>query len=219
MTAALPSWGRANCHRRKSPLSCTHYIAWLDYKCHFLACVFIAGGKSQIVVPKNRIFLLSAFARHYDDLLRHVVRRIGNPTLARDVVQDTFLRIQASSPAGEVASPAAYLFRVADNLAIDHLRQEAARARFLSPAPEHEAVAAPEPSPEHALDYKQRLNALDAAIAELPPKCREVFLLHKYDGLSHGEIAVRLGISRSMVEKHVMKALAHCRDRLAGLLD
>ncbi|MFG1477309.1 sigma-70 family RNA polymerase sigma factor [Xanthobacter sp. V4C-4] len=162
---------------------------------------------------------MSAFARHYDELLRHVVRRIGNPTLARDVVQDTFLRIHASAPAGEVASPTAYLFRVADNLAIDHLRQEAARARFAAPEAEHDTAAAPEPSPEQALDYKQRLDALDAAIAELPPKCRDVFLLHKFDGLSHGEIAARLGISRSMVEKHMMKALAHCRDRLADLMD
>lgn len=170
-------------------------------------------------MPKNRIFLLSAFTRHYEALLSHVSRRIGNPAVASDVVQDTFLRIQASVPATEVASPTAYLFRVADNLAIDHLRQETARARHFSPDADYEAVAAPEPSPEHALDYKQRLQRLEAAIAELPPKCREVFLLHKFDGLSHGEIAEQLGISRSMVEKHVMKALAHCRDRLAGLLD
>lgn len=167
----------------------------------------------------NRIFLLSAFARHYDELLRHVARRIGNATVAGDVVQDAFLRINASAPTVEIASPAAYLFRVADNLAIDYLRQEAARSRLAAADGAFEEVAAPEPSPEHALDYKQRLAVLDAAIAELPARCREVFLLHKFDGLSHGEIAERLGISRSMVEKHVMKALAHCRDRLAGLLD
>ncbi|MDI4665502.1 sigma-70 family RNA polymerase sigma factor [Xanthobacter autotrophicus] len=162
---------------------------------------------------------MSAFARHYDELLRHVARRIGNPAMARDVVQDTFLRIHASAPSAEIASPSAYLFRVADNLAIDHLRQEAVRSRLVTAEVEYEGVAAPEPSAEHALDYKQRLRVLDAAIAELPPKCREVFLMHKFDGLSHGEIAERLGISRSMVEKHVMKALVHCRDRLADLLD
>lgn len=168
---------------------------------------------------KNRIFLLSAFARHYDELLRHVTRRIGNPVAASDVVQDTFLRIHACAPTAEIASPAAYLFRVADNIAIDHLRHEAVRTRQISADAELEGVAASEPSPERILDYKQRLRALNAAVAELPPKCREVFLLHKFDGLNHGEIAERLGISRSMVEKHVMKALVHCRSRLADLLD
>ncbi|MFG1181953.1 RNA polymerase sigma factor [Xanthobacter versatilis] len=175
--------------------------------------------KFRVVEPKSRIFLLNAFARHYDELLRHVARRIGNPAAANDVVQDTFLRVHACAPTAEIASPAAYLFRVADNIAIDHLRHEAVRSRVVSADAECEGVAAPDPSPEHALDYKQRLRALDAAVAELPPKCREVFLLHKFDGLSHGEIAERLGISRSMVEKHVMKALVHCRDRLADLLD
>lgn len=171
------------------------------------------------MAAQNRTFLLSAFARHYDELVRRVTRRIGSRTAANDVVQDTFLRIYATSPTAEIASPTSYLFRVADNLAIDHLRQEASRAGVISFDPDQEAVAAREPSPEQALDYKQRLKVLEAAIAELPPRQREVFLLHKFDGLSHGEIADRLGISRSMVEKHVMKALAHCRDRLGELLD
>lgn len=65
-----------------------------------------------------------------------------------------------------------------------------------------------------ALERRERLRLLAHAIAELPPRRREVFLLHKIDGLSHSQVAERLGISRSKVEKHVMKALAHCRDRL-----
>ncbi|MFG1472850.1 sigma-70 family RNA polymerase sigma factor [Xanthobacter agilis] len=171
------------------------------------------------MAPKNRTFLLSAFTGHYDALVRRVTRRLGNSAAASDVVQDTFLRVYATSANAEIASPAAYLFRVADNLAIDHMRQEAARARVIAADPDQEDVPSREASPERALDYKQRLEVLNAAIAELPPKCREVFLLHKYDGLSHSEIGERLGITRSMVEKHVMKALAHFRDRLAGLLD
>lgn len=166
-----------------------------------------------------RIFLFSDFARNYEELVRRVMRRVGSRATATDVVQDTFLRLQAAPQSGEITNPTAYLFRVADNLAIDHLRQETSRARMVVPHPDYEHVAAAEASPEHALDYKQRLRLLEAAIAELPPKCREVFLLHKFDGLSHGEIAERLGITKSMVEKHVMKALAHCRDRLAHVMD
>ncbi|MNL68404.1 putative RNA polymerase sigma factor FecI [compost metagenome] len=74
-------------------------------------------------------------------------------------------------------------------------------------------------SVDRVIDYRQRLAALERVIADLPSRQREVFLMHKFDGLSHSEIAAELGITRSAVEKLIMKALAACRDRLDGLLD
>ncbi|MBX8814512.1 RNA polymerase sigma factor, partial [Ochrobactrum sp. MR34] len=53
----------------------------------------------------------------------------------------------------------------------------------------------------------------------LPPRQRDVFLMHKFDGLSHTEIAQKLGITRSGVEKLIMKALAHCREHLGKHLE
>ena len=55
---------------------------------------------------------------------------------------------------------------------------------------------------------------LQRALSELPAACRECFLLRKLDGLSHLEIADRLGVSRSMVEKHIVNAMKHCRIRI-----
>ncbi|MGH8547062.1 MAG: sigma-70 family RNA polymerase sigma factor, partial [Methylococcales bacterium] len=69
-------------------------------------------------------------------------------------------------------------------------------------------------SSEDWLAVRQKLEILDRAVAELPPKCRQVFLLRKVEQLSHAEIAERLGISRSMVEKHLHRAMMHCRDRI-----
>ena len=67
---------------------------------------------------------------------------------------------------------------------------------------------------DDAVEAKERVQLLQDAIAELPPKCRQVFLLHKFMELSHAEISGRLGISKNMVEKHVMKAMTHCRRRV-----
>ncbi|MGH8366261.1 MAG: sigma factor-like helix-turn-helix DNA-binding protein, partial [Pseudomonas sp.] len=58
------------------------------------------------------------------------------------------------------------------------------------------------------------LEMLERALAELPPLCRDSFLLRKLDGLSHLQIAERLGISRALVEKHIVNAMKHCRARM-----
>ncbi|WP_304608564.1 sigma-70 family RNA polymerase sigma factor [Inquilinus sp. Marseille-Q2685] len=171
------------------------------------------------MAEQDRSSLLALLTRHYQELLRHLTRRLGSASAAADVAQDTWLRLRRAETVPELQNPQAYLFRIADNLARDRLRSDAARARTLLPAELGDDRPSDAPGAESVLDHRQRLQVLERAVAELPPKCREVFLLHKFDGLGHGEIAARLGISRSMVEKHVMKALAHCRDRMRDLLD
>jgi RNA polymerase sigma factor (sigma-70 family) len=164
----------------------------------------------------NRI--RSGFISGYTELLRHVTRRLGRDADAGDVVQDTFLRIQRIPAGAEIQNTRSYLYRMADNLALDYLRTRQSRQRYFS-TEEFADPADESPSPESIVDYRQRLARLEQAIAELPPRQKEVFLLHKFDGLSHAEIAEQLGISRSAVEKLVMKALAHCRDRLGDPID
>jgi RNA polymerase sigma-70 factor (ECF subfamily) len=61
---------------------------------------------------------------------------------------------------------------------------------------------------------RQRLALLTAAIAELNPQTQKIFRMHKFEGLSHPEVAAALGISRSAVEKHMMAALKHLLARL-----
>ena len=59
------------------------------------------------------------------------------------------------------------------------------------------------------------INPLAEAIGQLPPGAARVFKRHKLDGLSHGEVAAELGISRSAVEKHIAVALRHLRELMA----
>jgi RNA polymerase sigma-70 factor (ECF subfamily) len=72
----------------------------------------------------------------------------------------------------------------------------------------------PEPSAEAAVAARQRLQMLTAAIEELSPQTQRIFRMHKFEGLSHPEVAAALGISRSAVEKHMMAALKHLLARL-----
>ena len=100
---------------------------------------------------------------------------------------------------------------------IDKLRHPRQRTPHLTEESVLDSLSTSAPSPESIVEARERLALLQAAIAELPPKCRRVFLLHKFASLSHNEIATRLGISRNMVEKHIIKAMTHCRTRLDEL--
>src|SRR6185369_2556060 len=106
------------------------------------------------------------------------------------------------------------LYGVARNLITDRLRQE--RLREAAPLDDSvaEQIASAAPAADAVLAARQDLRALDAAIRELPAKCREVFRLHRGEDMSMREIALRLGISERTVEKHIAKALDHCRRRL-----
>ncbi|NSY46253.1 MULTISPECIES: RNA polymerase sigma factor [Agrobacterium] len=162
--------------------------------------------------------ILESFAASYGELLRHLSRRLGRDVDADDVLQDTFLRLQSIPVETDIKNPRSYLFRMADNQATDHIRGRRSLERYLSSV-ELPDCADDRPSPERVVDYRQRLGSLEQAISELTPRQRQVFLMHKFDGLSHAEIARDLKITKSAVEKLVMKALAHLRDRLGDLID
>ncbi|MAO57505.1 MAG: RNA polymerase subunit sigma-70 [Rhodospirillaceae bacterium] len=162
----------------------------------------------------DRFTLLRLLLAHYEELTGYLTRRLGSPGAARDVVHDTYLRLQGLETVPELSNPRAYLYRIADNIALDHLRADGRRGqRFVAEELGADRESG-EPSAEDVLVQRQRLGRLAAAVDDLPPRQREVFLMHKFDGLGHAEIARRLGISRSMVEKHIMRAMAYCRDRL-----
>lgn len=166
------------------------------------------------MAESDRSSLLSLLLHHYGEITDYLTRRLGSVSAAQDVAQDAYVRLRDAATVPEVLNARSYLYRLADNLALDHLRATSRRDRREVRVDAAIDRAAEQPDAESALEYKQRLALLARAVDDLPPRCREVFLLHKVEGLSHGEIARRLGISRSMVEKHVMKALAHCRDRV-----
>jgi len=163
--------------------------------------------------------LLALLTENYGELVRRLTLRLGGRADASDIVQDAFLKLQRASTDQVIENPRSYLFRVADNLALDHIRRQTVRARHFHPDDTIHLAASDEPSPERIVDYRQRLARLQQAIAALPAKQREAFLMHKIDGLSHSEVAQTMGISRSAVEKLITKALARCRAGLDECID
>jgi len=141
-----------------------------------------------------------------------VSRRVGCRATAADLIQDLFLRFW-KRPRRELDEPVTYLLRSARNLAIDHLRGEDARNRSLDGlAAEPAAEAA---SPEAALQAGDALQRIEAALHDLPPRTRHIFLLNRIHGRTYGEIARAMELSQSAVEKHMMRALEACKASLA----
>ena len=76
------------------------------------------------------------------------------------------------------------------------------------------SATSPEPGPDAVVGAREELAILAEAVRELPEKCRIVFLLYRGQGLTMREIAARLQISEKTVEKHIARAMVHCRARL-----
>jgi RNA polymerase sigma factor (sigma-70 family) len=171
------------------------------------------------VTVKRQTELIAAYLSRREAIRRFLVARLGNAEEADDLLQELFLKAELAQP-GEVREPAAYLFRMAQNLARDHRRERQRARKREADWADSETVTmgtdtvADAPSAEAALAAKQRIAAIRGALAELSPQCRRVFMLHKFDGVSHRDIARIAGISRSTVEKHMHTALKHLVERL-----
>lgn len=152
------------------------------------------------------------YRRHHRDLVRFASRLVGNRDGGEEVVQNTYLRLAGrSADAVLIEYPKTYIFSAARNAAIDFTAQQNAEWLYRVDFEDIDALAQGE-DPSRALHHRQRIVRLAVLLNELPTACQTVFLLNKVEGRKHREIARRLGISVSMVEKHIMRALVHCRD-------
>ena len=171
----------------------------------------------------ERAGLVQLYSQHRAQLLRFLCARTGDAAEAEDIVQELWLRLRTQR-VGPVSNGRAYLFQMANNLALDRARERQRRARRdrlwtesvqLEGAAQGE-VAAPGRQPADELIDQEELQQLSAAVAALPDGARRAFWLHKIEGWSHAEVASRLGISRSGVEKHIALAMRHLRRTLLG---
>ena len=163
---------------------------------------------------QNATLVLSLFRQYSGELLSFLTAKMGCREQAADVVQETYVRVLSLENPYAILQPRAFLYKTALNLTIDAFRRRRLRAERTVELQTVEHLPSQLPDQEAVVESKQRVEILRRAIDELPPKCRHVFLLHKFQSLPHAVIAERLGISKNMVEKHVMKAMAHCRKRL-----
>lgn len=158
------------------------------------------------------------FAAHRGRLEVLVTRRVRDREAAEDIVQDIFARLLQAGSTGSLEADTRILYAAARHAAIDHSMMVVRRQGLLARRVPEQAVQPP-PSAAAALEAKDALAALDRALAELSPRAREIFVLHRVNGMPNGEIAARLGITVSAVEKQLARAFRHCQKRLADHLE
>ena len=156
--------------------------------------------------------LLASFLLHRKELQQFLTHKVNCAETAADLIQETYLRIARYSTDGEIANQRAFVFRIADNLALDHLRSRD-RHEQRDGGLVDEDIACRQPQPDSMLEGQQ-LELFEKLIHELPPQCRTVFLLCRVEGKRYSEIAAELGISARTGEAHMYKALKLLKDRV-----
>ena len=168
--------------------------------------------------PVHTQGLLLELEERRAELRRFLVARTGSEADAEDLLSELWIRVSASA-SGPVSNPKSYLFRAANNLVLDKIRQARRRERRESEwiADQHGPdlvsgeVADPAENAEQVMIEDDDVTRLAQAIEKLPAGAQRVLRLHKLEGLSHREVADRLGVSKSAVEKHMSVAMTHLR--------
>jgi RNA polymerase sigma factor (sigma-70 family) len=163
---------------------------------------------APFIPSRDRTEWLARHVLPHEPALRAWLRRRAVGGLeVDDVVQETYAVLAGLASVEHIASPRSYAFQTAQSLILRDLRR--GRIVRMEPTDDIERLghAIDEPSPERQVSARQELSRARALIARLPAKCREAFTLRKLEGLSQRDVAQRMGISESTVEKHVGRAL------------
>lgn len=163
--------------------------------------------------PSDRSFA-SLYQRTLAPLRRHLARILGNTSEAQDIAHDAYLRVYPVIEQQQAEKPEALLYTTARRLAFNRLKRRRI-VPFLPESPRDDFLPASTPGVAQQVMARQELQQLEQAIAALPEGCRTVLLLRKIELLSHQEIADRLGIAISTVEKQHARALRLLKAALA----
>jgi RNA polymerase sigma factor (sigma-70 family) len=150
------------------------------------------------------------FREHNASLVRFLQARLSSAQDAREVAQEAYVRLLQLDSPGAIGFLRAYLFKTAANIATDRLRHR----RVAQLSVNDDFFSLEPPTPMDTLSAQQDLEVLSAAMDELTPKCREVFMLRRLGNLRTDEIARRTHIGPRMVRIYIAQALAHCQVRL-----
>lgn len=155
--------------------------------------------------------------QYYDELVDYISLKIGNRQIAKDAVQETYLRVfQRPEQFMNLTSPVAFLKKVSINIAFDFLKRDKNYSKyfesfdpqdtdFIEPVSVDIQLSAQELS----VAREQYAYMILKQISKLPPACQDVFLLVQFHGMAQVDVAKQLGISRTMVIKHFTRALMH----------
>jgi len=166
---------------------------------------------NSIALTINDLFL-----NHRQSLIHTIFGIVGCPQTAEDLAHEAYLKMLHAAENQEISYPRPFLYQIARNLALDHLRKEQVRQRGGYPSKDHEELEtlierlpANTPTPEQQADDRQQVDHMLEALNGLSERRRQILVLHKFHHWSYERIAGHFGISRSAVEKNIHVALGH----------
>lgn len=160
-------------------------------------------------------YTLTALAEEFRPaLLRYFSRRVRQSEEVEDLVQEVLARLVRRCEVVEMEAVRAYVFETASSVLIDWARRRRSRR-----ADDHGELSADQPAPgdftaDRILLGRERLQRVTAALLELPERQRSVFILRRIEGMKYHDIAQRLGLSLSSVEKDMRSAVLHLAERM-----
>lgn len=142
---------------------------------------------------------------YWAGLLKRVTRHTRGSGDAEDLLHSAYLRLERYRNEHVVENPTAFLVRTAVNIAVDVHRHE----RFWDvPDPAQVGRCADDaPLQDEVIAARERLERVKEGLAKLPLRTREIFLMHRLEGMKYREIAAHFGISQSAVEKHIARTM------------
>ena len=153
----------------------------------------------------------AAFLENNTLLKKFLTRFLSAQQDIEDVVQEAYLRAYKAEQDKDIEQPKAFLFRIAKNIALTELTRKSRQITDYIEDSDSSVVIQGEATVEMEIEALQTLGIYCEAVGALPEKCRRVYLMRKVHGLPHKEIAERLGLSVSSVEKYLMKGVLKCR--------
>ncbi|WP_242916524.1 RNA polymerase sigma-70 factor [Pontibacter liquoris] len=155
------------------------------------------------------------FRRNYKRLCQRVHRMLGDMDATEDLVQEVFVQFWNKKDGQAIDNPEAYLHRAAINKALNYAGSQKRRWEIAKQYQQEQDQTTPA---GQELELQELQKKVQQSIDALPPMCRKVFLLSRYEEMSHKEIAAFLNISPNTVDNHIKKALAILRKVLLSLL-
>lgn len=137
------------------------------------------------------------------------VRGRTGEVASADIVQETWLKLANHQPDSAIENPSAFVRRVAKNTATDYLRKERRRSALNTEVHDLLYDTEDELSPERIVIGRQAATIVREAINSLPPQTRRVLLMSRFEGMTHRDIALELGISEAAVYYHIRRAFEH----------
>jgi RNA polymerase sigma-70 factor (ECF subfamily) len=150
------------------------------------------------------------FFEHNRALVRFLVAKLRSEAEARDVAQEAYVRLLQLDRPDAIGFLRTYLFRVAENIANDHLRHRAVHERSQPTQQVLFEQLLNCPGPDRSAMGQEELQIVRRALRDLPAKCRKAFVLHVFAERSLAEIAAEMDLSDRMIRYYVARAMAHC---------